>query len=486
MTTLIVVNRPEKWPLQIPGVEVVSAKAYLTEERFSELKGAKVFNLCRYYSYQRLGYYVSLLAEARGHRPMPDIATTLNLRNRSMPRAMVTELDEETQRALKPLKGDDFTLSIYFGNNMAARYKRLALLLFNLFPAPFLRAEFKRVDGYWEMSNIGTISFIEVPETHHDYVVQSATSYLNKRHHKPRRSKARYDMAVLYDEMAEHRPSNERAIKRFIDAAWDLGISAEVIEKNDYGRLAEFDALWIRETTAVEHHTYRFSRRAHNLGLVVIDDPISILRCTNKVYLAELLNHAGVPSPRTVIVHEDNVDEVARVLGLPCVLKRPDGCFSQGVMRAASEDELRKVIEAMLEESDLVIAQEWMPTEYDWRVGVLDGRALYACRYHMASKHWQIAKHGDGETSFGRVDTLSVEECPVDVIKVAVKAANLIGNGLYGVDLKEAGGKPYVIEVNDNPNLDAGYEDAVLKDELWRRIAGSFLRRIEATRNGVT
>jgi glutathione synthase/RimK-type ligase-like ATP-grasp enzyme len=70
------------------------------------------------------------------------------------------------------------------------------------------------------------------------------------------------------------------------------------------------------------------------------------------------------------------------------VLKRPDGCFSQGVVRASSEDELGTVIEAMLQESDLVIAQEWMPTEYDWRVGVLEGRPLYACRYHMASKHW--------------------------------------------------------------------------------------------------
>ena len=40
------------------------------------------------------------------------------------------------------------------------------------------------------------------------------------------------------------------------------------------------------------------------------------------------------------------------------------------------------------------------------------------------------------------------------------------------------------MEVNDNPNLDAGYEDAVLKEELWSRIAGVFLKRIEAVRNG--
>jgi len=37
-----------------------------------------------------------------------------------------------------------------------------------------------------------------------------------------------------------------------------------------------------------------------------------------------------------------------------------------------------------------------------------------------------------------------------------------------------------VIEVNDNPNLDAGVEDKVLKDDLWRIIAMDFIRRIEA------
>ena len=261
-------------------------------------------------------------------------------------------------------------------------------------------------------------------------------------------------------------------------------INTEIIDKSDYGRLAEFDALFIRETTAVNHHTYHFSRRAANLGLVVMDDPLSILRCTNKVYLAELLDHAGIPAPRTLIAHEDNMDDVIIHIGLPCVLKRPDGAFSQGVMKAKDVGEMRAVIQDMLKDSELVVAQEWMPTEYDWRIGVLDGKALFACRYHMAARHWQIAKHGDGESSFGKVDTMAIEDAPKHVVETAVKAANLIGRGIYGVDLKEVDGKAHIIEVNDNPNLDAGYEDAVLKDELWKRIAQVFLDRIEQARNG--
>jgi glutathione synthase/RimK-type ligase-like ATP-grasp enzyme len=488
VSTLIVVNNPAYWPLHIPDVQVVAARNYLTDLRYSRLEGAKVFNLCRRYAYQRLGYYVSLLAEARGHRPMPDINTIMNLRTNSMPRSDAQALDEEIQRVLKPLKGNKFTLTIYFGSNMAERYRRLALMLFNLFPAPILRAEFVREDGVWEFKNISPIPVSEVPDSHREFLQGAATKYLSRKQtrFRNRSNRPKYELAILHDPDEDHSPSDERAIKRFTEAAWKVGINCEVITKGDYGRLAEFDALFIRETTAVNHHTYRFSRRAANLGLVVIDDPLSILRCTNKVYLAELLTHAQIPAPRTIIAHEDNLDDVIVHLGLPCVLKRPDGAFSQGVMKAGDVGELRRVIEKMLEDSELVIAQEWMPTEYDWRIGVLDGKPLYACRYHMARRHWQIAKHEGNNSRFGKVDALAIEDTPPKVVEIAVKAANLIGRGLYGVDLKEVDGKPHIIEVNDNPNLDAGYEDAVLKDELWRRIAQVFVDRIEAKRAGAT
>jgi glutathione synthase/RimK-type ligase-like ATP-grasp enzyme len=75
-----------------------------------------------------------------------------------------------------------------------------------------------------------------------------------------------------------------------------------------------------------------------------------------------------------------------------------------------------------------------------------------------------------------------VGEAPEIVVRTAVRAANLIGDGLYGVDLKQDGDQCYVMEVNDNPNLDAGNEDGVLKDALYREVMGVFLRRIQERR----
>ena len=89
-------------------------------------------------------------------------------------------------------------------------------------------------------------------------------------------------------------------------------------------------------------------------------------------------------------------------------------------------------------------------------------------------KNEGLGKHLDG-----RVQTFNFEEVPETVMNTALKAANLIGDGLYGVDIKEIGGKSYVIEINDNPNLDSGFEDAVLKMELYSTIMKVFRERIE-------
>jgi hypothetical protein len=136
----------------------------------------------------------------------------------------------------------------------------------------------------------------------------------------------------------------------------------------------------------------------------------------------------------------------------------------------------------LLEQSPLLIAQEWLPTEFDWRITVLDGRLLFAARYYMARGHWQIRTEEGGVERYGKVEAVPRAEAPPAVVDVALRAARLIGRGMYGVDLKETPRGPVVIEVNDNPNLDADYEDAADGDVIYEEIIDYFLRRIEEDR----
>lgn len=482
MPVLIVVEKPEDWPLDVPGVEVVPARRYLTDPEYSGGRGVKVFNLCRRYRYQSLGYYVSLLAAARGHRPLPSVATIQDLRHRTRLNLLADDVEAEIQRSLHPIAAEEFTLSVYFGRNLAQRHQRLATKLFNQFPAPLLRAVFGRDDGVWRLESLRPIAAREIPPNHHDFVVEAAREHFARRHSSGGRAAGgRYDLAILVDQNDPEPPSNKKAIRRFLRAAREVGFAAEVIGPEDYGRIAEYDALFIRWTTAVDHPTYRFARRASNEGLVVMDDPASIVRCSNKVFLAEALARARVPTPATRIVDAETLEQAARELPYPCILKRPDSYFSKGVERIDDPEAFVATGRRFLEDSELLIAQEFLPTEFDWRVGVIAGQPLYAARYHMAEGHWQIIQRDDeGKVSdYGRVLAVPLEEVPARVLERAAAAARLMGDGLYGVDLKQKGEDCWVIEVNDNPNIDAGYEDKVIGEALYRRVMEVFMERVE-------
>lgn len=484
---LLVVDNPERWKFDFPNVTVVTARQYLTDPQFQRMRSCRVYNVCRHYRYQSAGYYVSLLAEARGHRPLPRITTIQDLKTASIFRAASGELDDLIQSSLASIHAATFSLSIYFAQNTAKRHARLARHLFNLFPAPLLRAEFKRnAEKIWSLTNISPISAANVPPEHHDTLMQLARAYFSRGNLSvPRRTPPRFTMAILADPGDSTPPSDAKALQRFIRAAEGHSIAAELITKDDYGSLAEYDALFIRSTTQVNNYTFRFSRRAESEGMVVIDSPDSIIRCANKVFLAELFERSRIPAPKTVIVHKENKNLVLMQLGLPCILKQPDSAFSQGVVKVKTKEEYERTIDQLLEKSDMIIAQEFVPTEFDWRIGIIDRRPLYACRYYMARGHWQIVDHSKkGSASYGRADTVPMAEVPEVVVQAALKAAHSIGDGLYGVDVKLIGARPIVIEVNDNPSIDSGVEDTVLRDELYDTIMGVFKARLEGGGNG--
>ena len=112
---------------------MISADDYLRAARFSELRQARVYNLCDSYGYQTAGYYVSLLAAARGHRTMPSVATIQDVKSRALLRAD-DELEELIERSLHTIRSKRFELSIYFGCNLAERHADLSRAMFNLFP----------------------------------------------------------------------------------------------------------------------------------------------------------------------------------------------------------------------------------------------------------------------------------------------------------------------------------------------------------------
>ncbi len=481
---VILVDQPRDLPNAETPHKVITTTEYLARPRLFEIGRPKLVNLARSYAYQSKGYYASLLAEARGHRVVPTVETMLELREQKLYEHALPELEDELNRCARraDFQPDaELRLIVCFGIARDPRFESFGRLLFDWFRCPALEVI---VDpGDWlSIDRIRPRNITRLANGEAEFFRESLHNHTKREWRDPKaRAVAKYDLAVLYDPNEKMAPSSHASIKHFARIAERLSVDVEPITKRQLAELAEFDGLFIRETTSIDNHTYRFARRAWQEGMPVIDDPISMIRCTNKVFLMELLGQNQVPTPPTVIIAEDtDLEKAIDELGLPLVVKIPDGSFSRGVHKIESLNEFKRVSGELFEETDLLLAQKFLPTEFDWRVGVLAGEPLFVCQYRMARGHWQIVKHrSDGSAREGGFKTFDLDQAPPALIDVAVRAARPIGEGFYGVDIKQTENGFIVMEVNDNPNLEHGIEDVVGKDEVWMRVLRWFIDRFE-------
>lgn len=489
---IVIVEKLKDWNSYYPVEQLMTPQDYLVnwDEKLHDSGNAKerikIINLCRNYKYLSSGYYCSLLAEARGHSVIPSVKAINDLSKSVLYNLETEDLDLAIQKAFKnqpPSEG--ISITVYFGRTDKEQLQDVARQIFDLFPAPILHVDFEW-DKKWEIHTIRTGSLNALSNSDEDKFASSLDEYSAKIWRKPKaKKKYRYDLAILHNPSEEMPPSDKKALNNFIKAGKENDVLVELIEKKDYNRIPEFDALFIRETTALNHHTYRFAKKAEAEGLICIDDSMSILRCTNKIYMHNLLHSNNISAPKTLVISNNNQDQLREAIeeiGLPMIIKIPDGSFSKGVFKVKTLEELHKITEDLFKKSALLLAQEYFYTDFDWRIGVFNDRAIFACKYYMTKGHWQIYDHTKkvkkGIES-GDSETFPISKVPKHVISTALKLSHQVGDSLYGVDLKEKDGKAYVIEINDNPNIDTDVEDAIAGMDLYHNIIHEFVRRIE-------
>ena len=463
------------------SAQVISFQQYLAD--FPKLKEPKtrVINLCSTQQYLSAGYYCSLLAEARQHKVLPSVKAINDI-------SATYEAATNSQQLSLPLAlakgikaGEAHHFVIMLGAVASLEYKKIAAHLFSRFALPLLGIELS-LSGGQLLANVKSLELADLDEQEFALLYKTLDEFTRQVWPvASKQKKYRWDMAILVNPNEQTAPSDKQALKLLVKAAAKEGINAQLVTREQILLISRFDALFIRETTSIKSHTYELARAAEKEGLVVIDDPTSILRCCNKVFLHDAFSYHKVPSPKTQFVTSDSDDDIENLFkefGFPMVLKLPESAFSLGVYKVSTREELAQKLKEMLAVSALVLVQEYLKTDYDWRIGVLNGKPLYACRYYMARNHWQIYNH-DKNSESGGFDTLPTFEAPREVIEAALKACKFIGNGLYGVDIKQVEGKTYVIEVNDNPSLEQGVEDLYLGKELYAQIMQEFASRLE-------
>ena len=488
--------------------KVMRTRDYLASPSLFTGRRPNIINLARSYAYQSNGYYAALLAEARLHRIAPDVQSIVELGQKSLYQnalpdldaALIKDLDaagdafgKDDKKKKRALEARPAALPsrflVFFNRPQTGAdlpLERFGRTLFDWFRMPIVEVNLSEGERV-SIQSLKPVALSKLKDDERTGFIAALDAHTRRRWAGPKAKGApKWSLAVLIDPKEAMPPSSPGSIKKLAAVAERMGVEVEPIYPNELSSLAQFDALFIRATTAIDNYTYRFARRAEQETMPTIDDPRSMIRCTNKVYLKELLEKGGVAMPHTEIF-DDKADfaKIFQTLGAPAVLKAPDGSFSRSVQKAATLEEFKARAGALLKDSALVLAQEYMPTDFDWRIGVLGGEPLFACRYKMASGHWQIVRYdAKGAPRYGGADTVALDDAPPLVVETAVKAARLIGDGLYGVDLKETAKGVVVIEINDNPNLDAEYEGAILKDALWRKLIEGFSARLERKLSG--
>ncbi|MEZ6187207.1 MAG: glutamate-cysteine ligase family protein [Planctomycetota bacterium] len=487
----------------------ITAEAFLAGET-PEGEALTVVNLCRSWRYLDDGYYVSLLAEARGQEVLPSPGTIMSVRNpglvfRALDQAGVPTVERSAnlpaaiapQGAAAPegvlvregkgklayrLAADVETAEVValMGRCSHPSFRRLVGAVYRVWPAPLLQLSLLRRGGRWRVVSVGPLGVQDLSSAERVELAR----ILDERGALPAAppNRPRASLAVLFEPEDERQPSSPETVDRLERVAARMGLHVQRVTLADLPRLGEFDALFVRTLTGPDLPSFAFALQAESLGMPVIDDTASILRCCNKVYLHELLSRGGVPVPETRVVgRQATFAELSHELGTPFVIKLPDGSFSSGVFKVKDAEDYAERAGPLFERSPLLLAQRFQPTAFDWRIGVLGGEALFACKYHMARGHWQIASPTRKGPRFGRVEAIPLAQAPAAVLDVARRAAGLVGQGLYGVDLKQFDdGQVVVIEVNDNPNLELGYEDTAEGNAIYEALARHFLNKIQA------
>ena len=479
--TILVVDKIDPL-LNDEHLTIITFEQYLSDYPKKNETKTRVINLCDTEQYLSRGYYCSLLAEARKHKILPTVSTINDLRHIASDTQSGLVLPVSSELGKLVTIDSSVNLLIIFGSVEQEPWKKIARQIFDKYPAPILQVQISRNSNGLHIQ-LKAVAWEQLDPQQREQFIQRLQSFTQLSWaRKSLQRQARWDMAILVNPEEKNPPSDKAAIRLFIKAAEKVGIHAEVITPQQESQITQYDALFIRETTAIDHHTYRMARKAEREGLVVIDDSTSILRCCNKVFLHDAFSYNKVPSLKTRVVidsSEPSLEAIEQEFSYPLVLKMPEGSFSHGVFKVDDRAELIEKLDELFKSSALVLAQEYFFTDFDWRIGVLNGRAIFACRYLMARNHWQIYNHKLKRFFSGGFETLPTFEVPKIVLDVAIKATSIIGKGLYGVDIKQKGQQAYVIEVNDNPSLESKVEDMYLGNELYMLIMTEFYQRLE-------
>ncbi len=192
------------------------------------------------------------------------------------------------------------------------------------------------------------------------------------------------------------------------------------------------------------------TRHLEAMGVPLVNGASAIARSRDKLAALQTLAASGVRIPRTVLARGggDVKELVAQVGGLPAILKLIQGTQGVGVMIAHSEAEVESILSTLWDLGEEILLQEYVSESggRDLRALVVGDRVVAAMR--------RRAKSGEFRSNLHRGGAGEGAQLPPGYAEVAVRAAQVIGLSVAGVDLLESAEGPKVMELNSSPGFE--------------------------------
>lgn len=251
-----------------------------------------------------------------------------------------------------------------------------------------------------------------------------------------------------------------------------IGFKPEV-SLGDIDILRELRAIIVRPIGrgSLEEIIFRMDllHRLRRLGLYILNPPHAIERSVDKYYTLSLLEETGLPVPKTAVT--ENARDALKAfyeLGGDVVIKPIFGSRGIGSVRVSSPDVAERIFRALEFHHQVIYMQEFIEHgNHDLRIFVLGGRVLAAMR-RVSQGLWK--------TNISLGATPVPYEPTVEIERLAVKAAEVVGCEVAGVDILESDRGPLIIEINSQPGW-RGLQ-TVTKFNIAERIVDYVIGRI--------
>lgn len=200
------------------------------------------------------------------------------------------------------------------------------------------------------------------------------------------------------------------------------------------------------------------AEKAIELGYFVFNHPKTLKLAVEKYDSQLWLEKHKYPVPKTIMVknEEEVEDAMKKIKEFPMVMKITNGSGGRGVVKCEDSESLISSCQAIWESNKLsrceevqpLLIQEFLTSNFDVRVNVIDGKISHVAKRQSDSFRNNLSQ--DGKATTYRLDK--------KYRKICEEIAEKLNSEWLGIDLMFSGGKGYIIEINTSPGIKSNKE----------------------------